>query len=189
MYKLCKIEKSASRQRKVENMLAEMMEKQEFSKIKVSELCERAEIPRKSFYVYFDAKEDVLQALLEHTIYDLDSYYLPNQDHAKTYTFRELERFFSFWKEKERILSGLLKSDLSGILVTKVIEHSIEDEKRIPFMCWSDDKMASETALIYSVSGLMTIVLQWHKSGYRETIPQMAQKATELLTSGCFKNV
>ena len=66
MYKLCKIEKSANRQREVENMLMYMMEKQEFSKIKVSELCEKAKIPRKSFYVYFESKEDVLHALLRY---------------------------------------------------------------------------------------------------------------------------
>lgn len=72
MYKLCKIEESANRQRKIENVLIDMMQKQDFSKIKVNELCKRADIPRKTFYAYFDSKEDVLNALIEHTIYDME---------------------------------------------------------------------------------------------------------------------
>ena len=131
MYKLCKTEKSANRQREVENTLMYMMEKQEFSRIKVSELCEKANIPRKSFYVYFYSKEDVLYALLEHTIRDFD-YYDMDVNHMHTHTYQELKRFFAFWKEKNVLLSGLLKSDFSGLLVMKVTEHTICNERSIP---------------------------------------------------------
>lgn len=189
MYKQCRIEKSANRQREVENQLAKMMEKQEFSKIRVCELCEQIGMPRKSFYVYFDAKEDALQALIEHTICDFDYYEADATDTSATYTFKVLKRFFEFWKEKDMVLNGLSKSGLSGILVTKIIEHTIKSEKSIPFMHWADGKMLSETVLIYSVSGLMAIVLEWHRGGCKESTGEMARKATELLTSSYFKNV
>ena len=188
MYKLCKTEKSADWQRKVENTLMEMMEKQEFSKIKVSELCERAKIPRKSFYVYFESKEDVLYALIEHTICDVD-YFQIEENHANTHTFQELKRFFAFWKEKSMLLNGLLKSEFSGLLVMKVTEHTIRNEKSIPFIHWEDNKRVSEIALRYAISGLMTIVVDWHKDGYRQSVDEMAAITTELLTSNYFKNV
>lgn len=188
MYKLCKIEKSAIRQREVENTLMKMMENKEFSKIKVSELCENANIPRKSFYVYFESKEDVLYALLEHTICDLDYYHM-DIDYTKTHTFQELKRFFSFWKEKDVLLNGLLKSDFSGLLVMKVTEHTIRNEKNIPFIHWEDDKKLSEIALKYAISGLMSIVVDWHKEGYQQSVNEMAKIATDLLTTNYFKNI
>ena len=188
MYKLCKVEKSAKRQREVENVLMDKMEKQEFSKIKVSELCEKANIPRKSFYVYFDSKEDVLHALLEHTICDLD-YYHVEVNHTKTHTFQELKRFFAFWKEKEKLLNGLLKSDFSGLLVMKVTEHTIQNEKSIPFIHWEDDKKLSEMALKYAITGLMSIVVDWNKEGYPQSVDEMAELATDLLTTHYFKNI
>ncbi|MBQ3559652.1 MAG: TetR/AcrR family transcriptional regulator [Agathobacter sp.] len=188
MYKLCKIEKSANRQREVENMLMYMMEKQEFSKIKVSELCEKAKIPRKSFYVYFESKEDVLHALLEHTICDFD-YYDMNTNHIHTHTYCELKRFFAFWKGRNVLLSGLLRSDLSGLLVMKMTEHTICDERNIPFIHWEDEKKKSEIALKYAISGLMSMVVEWHKGDYLQTVDEMAEIATTLLTSNYFKNI
>ena len=188
MYKLCKIEKSANRQREVENTLMYMMERQEFSKIKVKELCEKAKIPRKSFYVYFESKEDVLHALLEHTICDFD-YYDMDISHIHTHTYQELKRFFSFWKEKSVLLNGLLKSDFSGLLVMKVTEHTIRNERSIPFIHWEDEKKKSEIALKYAISGLMSIVVEWHKEGYQHGVDEMAEIATTLLTSNYFKNI
>lgn len=188
MYKLCKIEKSAKRQREIEDTLMCMMEKQEFSKIKVVQLCENAGIPRKSFYVYFESKEDVLYALLEHTIYDLDFYEI-ERNQTETYTFCELKRFFSFWKEKEILLNGLCKSGFSGLLITKVMEHTIKNEKNIPFIYWAEDKKPSEIALKYAITGLMSMVLDWHKGGYSQETEEMTKLAVDLLTTGYFKNI
>ena len=188
MYKLCKTEKSANRQRDVENILMYMMEKQEFSKIKVSEICENAKIPRKSFYVYFESKEDVLHALIEHTICDLD-YFDIDENRLHTHTYHELRRFFAFWKKQSVLLNGLLKSGLSGLLVIKVTEHTIGNERSIPFIHWEDESKKSEIALKYAISGLMSIVVEWHRDGYIQSVDEMAEIATVLLTSQHFKNI
>ena len=87
------------------------------------------------------------------------------------------------------LLNGLLKSEFSGLLVMKVTEHTIRNEKSIPFIHWEDNKRVSEIALRYAISGLMTIVVDWHKDGYRQSVDEMAAITTELLTSNYFKNV
>lgn len=188
MYKLCKIEESANRQRKIENVLIDMMQKQDFSKIKVNELCKRADIPRKTFYVYFDSKEDVLNALIEHTIYDMEKFELGKRWN-NTHTYQELRRFFAFWKEKSVLLNGLLKSGFSGLLVMKVTEYTIYNEKSIPFIHWKEEWKESDIALKYAVSGLMTIVVEWHREGYQQSVEEMAEIATKLLTTNYFKNI
>ena len=68
MYKLCKTEESANRQREIERTLLRLMIDKHYDDITVSEICIEANIPRKSFYRYFDGKEGVKQALLYHTL-------------------------------------------------------------------------------------------------------------------------
>ena len=68
MYKLCKTEQSAQRQRELEQGLLKMMLQCRYEDISVSDLCDQLEIPRKSFYRYFSSKDGALYALLDHTM-------------------------------------------------------------------------------------------------------------------------
>ena len=54
MYKLCKTEESCKRQALIEEVTLDLMHKKPFDEIKVSEICQYADIPRKAFYRYFD---------------------------------------------------------------------------------------------------------------------------------------
>ena len=68
MYKLCKTEQSAKRQREIENCLFEIMKGKHYEEITITEICERMSMPRKAFYRYFDSKEDALSALIDHSM-------------------------------------------------------------------------------------------------------------------------
>ena len=72
MYKLCKTERSANRQRQLEEGLLTAMETTRYDDISVSDLCEQMDIPRKSFYRYFDSKDGALQALIDHTLMEFE---------------------------------------------------------------------------------------------------------------------
>ena len=50
MYKLCKTEQSARRQRELEQGLLAAMSTHQYEEITVSDLCDQMNIPRKSFY-------------------------------------------------------------------------------------------------------------------------------------------
>ena len=65
MYKFCKTEQSFQRQRELEQGLLAMMEHHRFEEISVSDLCDRLNIPRKSFYRYFSSKDG--KSLVEET--------------------------------------------------------------------------------------------------------------------------
>ena len=72
MYKLCKTEQSAARQRQLEQGLLQAMRTQQYEEISISDLCDRLEIPRKSFYRYFSSKDGALAALLDHTLMEFE---------------------------------------------------------------------------------------------------------------------
>ena len=74
MYKLCKTEQSAKRQRELEQVLLRMMNSTLYEDITVINFCENAGIPRKAFYRYFSSKDGALHALLDHTLLELESF-------------------------------------------------------------------------------------------------------------------
>lgn len=74
MYKLCKTEQSSSRQRELEAGLLAAMASHQYEEISVSDLCDHLGVPRKSFYRYFSSKDGALQALLDHTLMEYETY-------------------------------------------------------------------------------------------------------------------
>ena len=74
MYKLCKTEQSAQRQRQLEEGLLTAMKTKRYEEITISDLCEQMDIPRKSFYRYFSSKDGALHALIDHTLLDFEQH-------------------------------------------------------------------------------------------------------------------
>ena len=84
MYKLCKTEQSAARQRLLEEGLLRAISQHRYDELSVSDLCSQMNIPRKSFYRYFSSKEGALHALLDHTLMSFDQFYIPSSTQPRT---------------------------------------------------------------------------------------------------------
>ena len=118
MYKLCKTEQSASRQRQLEQGLLKAMGKHRFEEISVSDLCDDLGIPRKSFYRYFSSKDGALFALLDHTL--LQFYEIDGKNRLAGGTaLGDLDSFFKFWYTHKELLDALQRSQLEGLLVQR----------------------------------------------------------------------
>ena len=65
MYKICKTEESIKRQIEVETALYELLKKKDYVDITVTELCVAVNMPRKTFYRYFDEKTDEIYFFAE----------------------------------------------------------------------------------------------------------------------------
>lgn len=182
MYKLCKTEQSALRQRELENGLLEAMLTVRFEDISVSDLCDRMQIPRKSFYRYFSSKDGALQALLDHTIleYERISAFISFGSQEKVY--REMVAFFNHWQQHSKLLDALARSDLSGMLVERSIAHALEEHRSIMVSEAAEVRHIHTHAIAFVACGTMTMVVQWHRDGYRETPQEMARTAAHILT-------
>lgn len=186
MYKMCKTEQSARRQRELEKGLLKAMSTHHYDEIGVSELCDQLGIPRKSFYRYFSGKDGALHALIDHTLLEYESF--PSQlkpGEKRTYE-TDLERFFLFWKSQKPLLDALERSAISGILVTRSIEHALSDAGAPKRFQHQDERMAREHATMFGVCGLMSMVLNWHHGGYVLQPRQMAKIGVQLLTKPLF---
>ena len=70
MYKICKTERSAKRQRQIVDQMIKMLLHRPYDTISVRDLCEKAGVQRKVFYDYFECKKDLLYAIADFAIQD-----------------------------------------------------------------------------------------------------------------------
>ena len=187
MYKFCKTEQSFQRQRELEHGLLDMMEHLRFEEISVSDLCERLHIPRKSFYRYFSSKEGALHALLDHTL--MEFYDTGSLEGLRGGTPTEdLKRLFVFWKSHKKLIDAVLRSNLGGMLVERAVDLA-KDEELMPGYVRDWEDTLKDVAMGFAVCGLMSMVLQWHKEGYKIPVENMAQAAVTMLSRPLIPNL
>ena len=185
MYKLCKSEQSAARQRQLEKGLLAAMQASRYENINVSDLCQQMGIPRKSFYRYFAGKDGALHALIDHTLKEYETYTGTHKQERRTLV-GDLEQYFLFWVEQKDLLDALERSSLSGILIERSISHAISETVFPGRFLPSESRIMQQHVVTFAVCGLMTMMLQWHHGGYRETPRSLAMVAQRLLTQPLF---
>ena len=182
MYKMCKSEQSAQRQRELEQGLLKAMGSYHYDEISVSDLCDQMGIPRKSFYRYFSGKDGALHALIDHTLMELESFSVSMSPKENRTVAKELECLFLFWKNQKPLLDALERSGLSGILVVRAVEHTLSNDLSPVHFRKQLDRTVREYGTQFGVCGLMSMVLNWHHTHYAQPPEHMAQIALQLLT-------
>ncbi len=181
MYKLCKTEQSAQRQQEIEEGLLSMMRQRRYEEITVSDLCEKLGLPRKSFYRYFGNKEDALLGLLDHRLMRYESHNYSDSTRYKKGITLNLRWFFEFWLTQKDLLDALAYSNISGILVERAI-HNSQKADIFDYASGTYSKADVEMHTGFLVCGLMSVVLQWHHDGYRQSPRDMAEASYKMLS-------
>lgn len=189
MYKLCKTEESAKRQREMEQALLRMMLDHRYEEISVSELCAALAIPRKAFYRYFDSKDDALHALLDHTLEEF-ALFEANRSLNEPRSLRgELEQFFQFWYVHRALLDALERNSMTGVLLDTAIHfplrNMVSPEKFLP----QDSAWMRPRVFRFAICGLMVGVLEWYRGGFEETATAMSAMACRMLSRPLFPNL
>ncbi len=186
MYKLCKTEQSAARQRELELALADMMMLQRYEEITVSEFCSYAKIPRKAFYRYFSSKDGALYALIDHTMLEYEHF--RDLEERGSNKIRELESFYQFWMHQKPVLDALEASGLSGVLLERAITP-VANESAMSKSASGDHRFMQQQIIRFVVSGVMIMVVNWHHEGYRQSPRQMAELTSRMLNEPLFQYV
>lgn len=181
MYKVCQSERSARRQRYLEQGLLQLMQKKHYDDISVCDLCEYMSIPRKSFYRYFSGKDGALFALLDHTLAE----FFENPQVGDRLTggtaLGDLDLFFQFWHQRKSFLDAISNSSLSGILIERAHAFALR-EGHLPNQIKHYPEDIRGIAMAFSISGLMAMILQWHQQGFQLSAEKMIQLAAAILT-------
>ena len=185
MYKLCKTEQSAQRQRQLEEGLLTAMKTKRYEEITISDLCEQMGIPRKSFYRYFSSKDGALHALIDHTLLDFEQHTGILSGNAAGDAHQDLRHFFEFWHRRKQLLDALERSGLSGVLIQRAISYSRELDTLPRFMVISDRHLR-DYGTMYAVVGMMTMLVQWYHDGFQPGVEQMAGLVIRLMSEPLF---
>ena len=177
MYKICQTEASQKRQTHVEDTLYSMMRKQPYSEITTSALCAQAGIPRKAFYRYFDTKDDVLYALLDHT----QLMYLYAGPAGPT-SYDETVRMYTFWYEHREMLDILIKNNMEGLWFSRMIDKAIKERVGALFAQHSEQGDAYRLMTTFVIGGLLSCIIFCHRSNWQKSPEEMAKITADLLT-------
>lgn len=176
MYLNCCTERAAEKQRRLELCLLELLQTELYDNISVSALCEKSGVSRKTFYRLFDGKADVLYALVDHTLMEFENYTPDFSMQAG-----EIHRFLAFFKAQKPLLDALQNNKISTLLTERSLRLILTENTGF-FEVFGVDRpeYATEMILFY-VSGLFSLVLGWHASGYARSIDEMADLLNTLM--------
>ena len=170
MAKICTNEKTASRQRWIENGLLELMQDRSFDTLSVTELCRYLALSRRSFYRYFQDLEDVLASALEHAFQGMVIANTP-------LTLRELEDNYNFWLSQRLLLTALARSGMYGKLTEYALKYA-DAESAKPHL--ADPELSREIQM-FIISGSVSLLIGWYAEGFQKTPAQMARIAYRML--------
>ncbi len=189
MYKLCKTEQSAKRQREIEKVLFDLMMKKSYPDITVTEICDALSMPRKAFYRYFDSKDDTLYALIEHTMAEYGGFTGNDTGGGVRTLRREIEKYFVFWQDHKLLLDALYKNNMLEKIIDVSISFPVNDMVSIKKFLPDDTDWAREKIFKFAVCGLVFQMLDWYKDGFKTSVSDMARLSCRTLSKPLFPDL
>ena len=180
MYKLCSTEKSARHQRQLETAFLTLALQQNYDDITISAICREAGLSRKVFYRLFENKNDVLYALIDHTLGAFEAY-RPGDN--------PLNRFFSYWKEQKPLLDAMDLSQCNALLMDRVVRFVLASNTSALWDISPVLKPRDRNSQIFYISGIFGMMLDWHVRGYDNSVDEMSEILLSLLSSPLFPSL
>lgn len=190
MYKLCKTESSALRQKEIETALLEIIKKKPYNDVTITELCDKLGMPRKTFYRYFESKDDALYALIEHTLTQYSGFKRDGESKEKIRTLKkEIEKYYSFWIDNKELLDALYRNNLLEKIIEVSLHFPINDMVSISKFLPDDNDWARDRVFKFAITGLCFQMIDWYKDGFKTSISDMADISCRTLSKPLFPNL
>ena len=177
MYKQCSSEKSAAQQRYFESVFLEMLQTIPYEEVFVSDLCKKAGLSRKTFYRLYDTKSDLVYAMIDHAIMDGESF-VPDESVGPG----GVHKFLAYWKHQKPLLDVLEKNKINALLAQQAMKHVMAESPEIRGAFGADNSVEGRDAMLFLLTGLFALVLDWHSKGYDRTIDELSASIMRFLT-------
>lgn len=162
---------TAKNRRKIQEAFAELLaERGSLSNITVTDLAERAEITRGTFYNYYDNLAQVgaeLQNELEKQLFS---------EHENLNTLEAIEDYiddvFVFFKSQEGIYSELLSSDAPNDFLTQ-LENGMSKRVLTVLRASGVNNKEAETELLFTTNGAIAVVRKHYRGEIDLTLDEI----------------
>lgn len=190
MYKACKTKQSAQRQQHIVDCLLELMQGKTIQEITVLELCQKAEVPRKSFYRYFESKEDVVLAAIDSLIMGYESFLGPYRSPEEPRTTRkDLEKFLMYSMHHRKTFYSLYQNSLLTPYMGRMIESLLQTQTGRRLMRMKDDDVTFRAATCFIVYGITAVVSDWMLRNCAESVDKMAGILLQIMTEPIYRTL
>lgn len=171
---ICDMENLSKRNRQsielICNAMFKLLQKQNFNNISITELCEEAQLARKTFYRNFESKEDVIKKSIDYMFKELGK----RIDFDKSIDSGKITlEYFNFWYENREFLKIIFKNDLFNILNSQY-DLYIKLFRRL--MC-GEEEMNSELeyTIIFVSGGYWNVLQHWVRKDFQDDPRELAK--------------
>jgi len=181
MYKQCQREQSKVRQRMIAATMIRMLRQKRLGDIQISDLCREAQIPRKTFYRYFDTKEDVIVYVSETCIQEV---FQKVFDTRRNMLSVSEDVLFRYWKQRAPLLEVLLREDAAGTFVAAYMRQVLEMRACFEYLSGTMDQRAA--AAVFVGGGFLSLLSYWRHNEFEQSPDEMALILRDLLRKPIF---
>lgn len=151
----------------ITDTLISLMHEKSFDKITISEIIEKANVARASFYRNYDSKEDVLMTLVDDVLADFKA--KAQYDLSNYYTYDHVLRCFEYFKKYEKYVMGLYEFGYGIRLLEKL--NRFHEEITPANLIQDVDKYR----LYIFMGALFNTAVTWLKEGVNENAEDVAK--------------
>jgi AcrR family transcriptional regulator len=177
------MDKRALRSRKLlQEALLVLLEKKDYAKTSVADICETAGVARPTFYLHYKTKDDLILGYLDDMF---EQFYdeLPADMLVVSNIGIELaELLFSQWENHRPFVQAVVKAGLDNLIMKRFQQYCTQLFGR--FLRTNDFKVTSPELLKYVIDYLagasMMIIMRWLKEGMRQSVSSIALLYTEM---------
>lgn len=165
----------------IEDAFFQLIEEDDYSKITVSEIAERAGVARRTFYRLYDGKEAVLKKWIEKIFHE----YQRECGKLQVYDIGRISKeYFNFWYRYREKLLLLHRNGLDAWMLYHMAGPMSEEiiGQRISEKVWEQTNV--EYFMLFSAGGFANLLYRWISDGMTGTPEDYAKKVSHSIL--CF---
>ncbi len=168
-----------AREQIIEALLS-LMDTYPFDQITILQITQQADISRRTFYLYYRTKHDILN-----NYYDVlaKEYYQKIKPNIRNDFMTQAVMFFSFWGEHSHYLVLLERNNLLYILFANIEKYLWE--MTVPESISKNNQYLSA----FFAGGLWATLISWIRNDFKETPSELAKVVIQFESIGVFKNI
>ena len=165
--------------------LLSLLENKPFEYITISEICEKAEVNRSTFYLHYENTSDLLKETTAYVIDNFVSYFSVDTESITTkfadcdlqdlkfVNEKYLHPYLSFIKENQRVFSAVLSQPTA--FDTEAIFHRLFDNIFHPILDrFHYPRDVQNYVMMFYLNGITAIITEWLKDGCQKSIEDIS---------------
>lgn len=178
MYKKCKSNESVERQNAIANCFSEMLKEYSYDDITITELCRKTNIPRNTFYRYFDGKDSILQYLIEKCYIELLELMMHMHEEKTSTLINYFAEWLRHYREYDHLWSLTYYNEKHGMLFSEMINYYTKLKNSNFKQDFNNLQTKQIIFLSYGTQGILDV---WKYTGYTQNEEEVAKQFIQLL--------